>query len=336
MSERNTSHDTIKNVVIGVVIAMVSSVGGYFVNDFLTKEKVSIAHIGIKPKTVAIAASNEFKKKLNGLNGYSNFRTVFDLDNQTHYSADHLKGMLEKMSHELSTLNEKAMVYARELSEIKLMQEDGINPDKFYKIGSKYLDSFNENNLSDLSVILGKIEMEKASNDERLAKLTETIKVIVNETYLSNKQKEFQINVIVLNSGKTQALIRNSGYLKFGEDVVYLKHNEISTDAAYFKSIRSMISNGDFIIVRENAFDSLDLVVDKYNNRQRMLDLVNREYLNGSRVATLVLTDAKGKEVSSEPFIFRNDLEEDRKIGLNEYLENNYSQYIDQNYHARN
>ncbi|WP_122035354.1 hypothetical protein [Aliivibrio sp. EL58] len=337
MPEENVSRNTIKNIVIGVVIALISSVGGYYVNEFLTRERVSVAHIGIKPKTVAIAASNEFKQKVNRLTNTLYIHTVFDIESQTHYSADHIKGILENLSTELFNLNEGNAVYSTELDQIKSMQNGVINPDGFYKIGSKYLDSFNVDNRSDLGVIQGNIEMQRASNEERIIKVTEAIMVIVNEALNSNTEKEFQINVIVLNSGKTQALVRNSGYLKFDEDIVYLKNNDVDTDVAYIKFLRpAMLSNGDFIIVRENAFDSLNLVVDKYNNRQRMLDLVKREYLNSSRIATLVLTDAQGNEISSEPFIFRNDLEEDRKIGLSEFLENNYRLYIDPNYSSRN
>lgn len=328
----STESNNLKSIIVAILIAVVSTTFGVFISEYFDREKVSIAHIGIKPKEVTISASTEFKRHATNVDEYGIYPLSIRRDAKEQYSVEHIKSMLENVSREKLALNDSLAVLKKDLNAINGMKNT--NPDLalFYKIASKYLDSFDSENKLDM--ISAKIEVKIGQNEDRLKKISDAIKVIVNESLRSNREQEFQINVIILNSGKTQALVRNSGYLKFGEDVVYLKQSPISESV--FLPDLNFLSNSDFVVVKEKEFNSINLVVDKYNNRQRMLDLVKREYLNGSRNAQLVLKDSKNEEIYSEMFIFRNDLEEDRKITLREYLESHYREYIDNTYIVSN
>ncbi|OCH01851.1 hypothetical protein [Aliivibrio fischeri] len=328
----------LKNIVVMLGVAILSSVAGYFINDYFSREKISIAHIGIKPKSVTILATNEFKQHVTRLNESNYISFLLGSNSRNDYNSEEIKTLLEQLSNEEFSLTENKLIYEEEYKNITKMKDDGLDLQSFYRIASKYLDNFStDNNQSDLDILLGKISSLKTKNEDRLTKVTSAIKIIVNESLRSTKERQFQIDIIILNSGKTQALIRNSGYLRFGEDIVYLKENESRADSFTFRQLgSSLISNGDFVIVKEKEFSSISLVVDKYNNRQRMLDLVKREYLNGNRDTELVLRDSNDNEIVSDVFIFRNDLEEDRKVTLNEYIENHYKKYIENNYSASN
>ncbi|EKE8763092.1 hypothetical protein ACPFT9_003475 [Vibrio cholerae] len=329
MSESNN----LKSITVAILIAIVSTTFGFFISDYLDREKVSIAHIGIKPKEVTISASAEFKKHATNVDEYGLYPLIFRKGAKEQYSVEHIKSMLENVSREKIALNESLVTFREDLEVINAMKNT--NPDLalFYKIASKYLESFDSEDKLDM--ISAKIEIKIGQSEERLKKINDAIKVIVNEALRSNREQEFQISVIILNAGKTQALVRNSGYLKFGEDVIYLKQASSVSDSIFLPD-QNLLSNTDFVVVKEKEFNSINLIVDKYNNRQRMLDLVKREYLNGSRNAQLVLKDSKNEEIYSETFIFRNDLEENRKITLREYLESHYREYIDNTYIVSN
>ncbi len=140
-------------------------------------------------------------------------------------------------------------------------------------------------------------------------------------------ENQFQVEIIIFNSGKTQSVVKHKGQLIFGNEIINLKKKERRPNR-YLKVEEDTLFDR-FLVVQEKSFNGMTLVVDEYNNRQRMIDLGMREFVAGQRMAKLSFFDIRNKPIFSKDFLFRCEIEESKE-NFRQYIESNYSPYLPQ------
>ena len=127
---------------------------------------------------------------------------------------------------------------------------------------------------------------------------------------LSKALRRSEIFFLIEDYGGVKRFIDNKKI-----NTIYLKNN-ISLSEDIQKTKKHIL---------EHKIDIL--IVDKYNNREKILDLAKREFLSGTRKAVLELRDIKGNILRFGPFIFRADLEYEKRQTLLEHIQKEYRQY---------
>lgn len=315
--------------MLAVGVAVLSGAGGFYVNEYQMRERLAIEHVGVKPLVTETIISPELRALVSQLNSMDRLRIsyLFDSERLKVLDDNEVKEYLEQLLNGRKKYESTLKDYSSDLSQVTtLLGQEVIDSKLFFKLASNYLASDAKETKSNLSKIQVAINANIQNTENLLDKLNQIFKQFISDVYKAKSKASFQIDVILVNHGKTQSLLRNSGEIAFGEDVIYLKKK--NKKYSRFSSLRDDDALDNFIIVGEKAFASMTLIVDEYNNRKRMLDLVKREYLSGSRVSSLRLYDAGGSVVLTKEILFRNDLEEERKVPLLEFINENYGEYL--------
>jgi hypothetical protein len=327
--------DSIKNVpkhifaiVAAILVAILSGGFGFYVNEYQVRAKLAIEHVGVKPLITEIEISPELRALKAELDTMDTEYYVlsFDSDSLKVFDDDKVKAYLESLLNRRKKHETVLKEYSSDLSLVtKMLGQENIDSKGFFKLASSHLKPEAPESKSNLSKVQVAINEKIQNTDHTIAKVNEIFSQLIDDVYKAKGSSSFQIDVILVNNGKTQSLLRNSGQISFGKDVIYLKKNK-KKYSRWSSSSDGVLDS--FIIIKENSFASMTLVIDEYNNRKRMLDLAKREYLSGSRLTTINLYDSKGKIILSKELLFRNDLEEERKVSLLSFIEENYEEYI--------
>lgn len=317
--------------MLAIGVAVLSGAVGFYINEYQMREKLAIEHVGVKPLVSETTISPELRTLVSELDDMDRRSfSIYSIENDRLkvFDDDEVKAYLEQLINRRKKYESNLKEYSSGLSQVTtLLGQEAIDGKSFFKLSSEYLNSDAKESKENLSKIQVAINDKVQNTEDLLNKLNEVFKQLVADVYSAKSKASFQIDVILVNHGKTQSLLRNSGELSFGEDTVYLKKKNR-------KLSRFAIDGGDsdalnnFLIVKEKSFSTMTLVIDEYNNRKRMLDLAKREYLSGSRLATLRLYNSGGVVVLSTEILFRNDLEEERKVPLLDFIAENYSEYV--------
>jgi len=163
------------------------------------------------------------------------------------------------------------------------------------------------------------------------------IRAIAGQIRADDSQRKYKIEVILFNSGKTQAVIKTSGKLNIvqGYDVKngdYVKGTE-STNLKRLNSESSpeesaLSGMGEFMEINSNSFQGFTLVVDNYNNYSQTIDRSENDFAGGQSYAILELTDIDTNQIDASPFKFRSELSDVKEVDLKKLVNEEYSEYL--------
>lgn len=170
-------------------------------------------------------------------------------------------------------------------------------------------------------------------------KVDDVIKQLVQRAKkaLDESKDKFQIEVIAFNEGNTQTVIRYKGVLELGSNQLNFKKADNQKKEDYYTKLSNAMSgktnrggaSSNYLIIEPKSFIVLNIEIDNFNNKNRDIEVVKREYLSGQSSVSLTLFDIQNKPL--KPFIFKlqNDLEYDPNDILNKFITENLTDFAD-------
>jgi hypothetical protein len=194
---------------------------------------------------------------------------------------------------------------------------------RFYKptIISKYI-----------SKPIDKITKLKSKVDDVIKQIAQKAKKALEE----NKDK-FQIEVIAFNEGNTQTVIRYKGLIELGSTQLNLKKSGNQRIEDYYTKLSNAMAgkasqgslSSNYLIIEPKSFIVLNIEIDNFNNKNRDVEVIKREYLSGQSSVLLTLFDIKNNPIRPFSFKLQNDVEYDPNEELNKFVTTNLTAFIE-------
>ena len=300
-------------IIIAILIAGASTIIGYFINSYLTREKLVIEKILIRPLEVSLPINKDIQQEIK--KRFESWGRENPYVDKKVLQEDELIRLLAYLKDQISQYN----------ASIKTYEEDLDNLDKPDADATRWIAKYGYL-LPNSEPTANNLELIKANLTENIKSLKDAnrepeglIKRLIPDILEKAEREDFQINVVLLNYGDIQGLVQGSGRLIFDDDILNLKIMKNPSDRSNPSSF------GQFEKVASRSFSMMTLISDEYNNRERMLDLAKREFLGGNRKAMLELNDVKGRTITYGPFFFRADLEYEKKESLKKRINREYT-----------
>lgn len=323
----------LKALVSGPMVSLyLTAAGGYIgyqITDWLSKEDVVIEGVIVKQKPAIVDIPKNLLDEINQsieLDYYPR-ENKNDLEaSSTLYDDVKLILTLKRLGERYSSVNELRDKISSDPSEV-----DYINA--YFSLDKKYLKS---------NIILTKAdsnsynygytkfsEIEKKEIEKELArtkkKIADTINSLIQliDDELSTENAEFLVDILVSNTGGTQAVIRNKAIIvltESGGQRIMMKRNEVTQneDPVFGKE---SVSDQNFKIIESKGFTSLQLHVEDeniYNTNANIIDAYKSYQLR--QKFEVILFDMKNNELGPFKFEFRNDLENDPNRKLKQII----------------
>lgn len=238
---------------------------------------------------------------------------------------------LERKTNKLTTIKNNNDSTELRSADIDLYDEFG--EIEMYSLSRRYLS--NEPSIIDKEEIQKVIDKNNVELNENNTLIEELVK-IANRSIQKNKG-DFQLEIVLFNSGNTQGVVRYKGQLILNKVILNLSKKlalkkNIDKDMKYlgdaFKGEREEEFLQNFVIIEPKSFSGLTLIIEQFNNRQRDIETIQREYISGYRQVLLLLFDIENNKLKESAFQLINDIEMDESESLMKYLENNYTRYL--------
>lgn len=342
---RNQTNDKIKNgrkksffeklfsrqkalhkIIIGVIVAIASSILIYFIHEYLNREILTIESITIRPRDILLRLPkdiDDFFKKMAS-------KKIFYISlNENILTEKFARSLLERLHREKQNTDTKLERMRKDNSFItaQLKNPEASISSEFYRLVTDYETRDMPISQDSLKQIARIVEDRIKKKEEAKILMEKAIHKLVAFFLSTFPENQFQVEIIIFNSGKTQSVVKHKGQLIFGNEIINLKKKERRPNR-YLKVEEDTLFDR-FLVVQEKSFNGMTLVVDEYNNRQRMIDLGMREFVAGQRMAKLSFFDIRNKPIFSKDFLFRCEIEESKE-NFRQYIESNYSPYLPQ------
>lgn len=320
---------------------------GFYVYDTLGREIIEIANIEVRQVPINIEIQkNQLSKELTiKLENYTvsktkdstnKPKTIFSeidykiLLDKIHSKLKRIKGALELRQSDLDEINKidpskidtfvKVRTLLRRYTKSRTLDLNRIDP-------SKQEDEFKKSKDSAVKVVKETIERGKVDVED----YTSLVENLVQQAYkqLAQNESNYQIEVVLFNSGGKQAVVRYKGHLRMQDDTikVNLKKPTDDNQKTFQGELDGEAFLRDFVIINSKSFNGMTLVVDKFNNRQRDIKFSQREYAAGQQEAELYIYDINNKVTRKKKFNFRNVLYEEEKESFKSILDKEYKAF---------
>lgn len=329
-------------------IGVLSGITTYFFYAYFNRDIVTIQSALVRQKDLTLALerplSNKLGELLNG--GYSGFREnsnedLTSLDKV--YILEVLKVLTANSANKTDIIDE--LTKAKNLlMDDSTAKKDSLSVDAIDKLidDNRFRELFSLNRVivnlvnkktKNISREMVKSEIIKRIdvNSKSRSEIDEMIKSIAQKTKraLELNNDKFQIEIIAFNDGNQQTVIRNKGSLVLGQTQLNLKkvtYQKNEDDMTKLSKIIAGKYNQDgtannYLIVQPKSFIVMNLEMDAFNNKDRDIRVIQREYLSGQSNVELTLYDIKNQPIKPFVFLLQNDIEFEPNDELRKYIQ---------------
>jgi hypothetical protein len=322
----------ISGPMVSLYLAAAGGYIGYQITTWLSREKIIAEGVIVKQKPVIVDIPKDLLKDIQVFDSYE-FNPVSERNNDLESSAtlfddSKLISILKSLGKYYSRLNElRDKIISDNLTE---NYSDALNsiPRK-YKISNDTLKALDDSDYffdfyrQDFTIGQKK-EIEKELTRAKI-KIRDLIEALIEliEDELSSENTGFLVDILVSNSGGTQAVIRNKAIIvltQSGDQRIMMKRNEIKQDESLIGD-KTSEGNENFKILEAKGFTSLQLHVEDeniYNTNTNIIDAYKAYQLRQD--FEVILFDMKNNEVGPFKFKLRNDLENDPNRKLKQIM----------------
>jgi len=326
-------------------ITIITGVLTFFMYAYFNRDKVNIESVLVRPKelltNIDLTLASKLSTQLNDRYIERTENSTYDL---TNLDKNFLLLTLKRLYDKSSGYQQKLTEYKDKLIKLNEISEDSLTQDEFEKLGINIYSSFEED---DVISTTGKKEIKIPKKDIRTKyflkpiettanlklKVDDVIKQLIQKTKkaLEENIDKFQIEVIAFNEGNTQTVIRHKGTLELGSTQLNLKKSDNQKIEDYYTKLSNAMSgkssavgsSSNYIIIEPRSFIVLNIEIDNFNNKNRDIDVIKREYVSGQSLVKITLFDIKNNPLKPFKFKLQNDVENDPNEELNKFISEN-------------
>jgi len=282
-------------------ITIITGVLTFFMYAYFNRDKVNIESVLVRPKelltNIDLTLASKLSTQLNDRYIERTENSTYDL---TNLDKNFLLLTLKRLYDKSSGYQQKLTEYKDKLIKLNEISEDSLTQDEFEKLGINIYSSFEED---DVISTTGKKEIKIPKKDIRTKyflkpiettanlklKVDDVIKQLIQKTKkaLEENIDKFQIEVIAFNEGNTQTVIRHKGTLELGSTQLNLKKSDNQKIEDYYTKLSNAMSgkssavgsSSNYIIIEPRSFIVLNIEIDNFNNKNRDIDVIKREYV---------------------------------------------------------
>jgi hypothetical protein len=324
-------------------IAVLTGITTFFLFAHFNREIIRVQSISVRPKEIVLTIDRTLQNKLSKLTSESSIERIQNAATDlTSINKDYIIESLKGLQKKSSDFDDRIKQLNKIKSQVNEMKTDSVSTEEIERLNSSediYYDYDEEISYSDRYYKKKKkarqlIVDETNKAIEKLTKIKTDIDLLIKTLALKSKKAlddnkdKFQIEIIVFNEGNQQTVVRNKGNLLLGQTQINLKRASFLKIEDYYSKLSKAVSgkyhqdgsSSNYIIIEPKSFIVLNLEIDVFNNKNRDIEVIKREYLSGQSSVELTLYDIKNKPIEPYTFLLQNDIEFDPNDELLKYI----------------
>ncbi|MFH6988884.1 hypothetical protein ACHRVW_14170 [Flavobacterium collinsii] len=323
-------------------IAVLTGVTTYFLYSYFNREIIRIQSISVRPKEIVLTIDRTLQNKLSKFTSESSIERIQNgATDLTSINKEYVIESLKSLQKKSSDLDDRIKQLSQLKSQVNEIKTDSISNEEIEKINSSEDIDFDDEILFPGSARYLKRKKAKQlvidETNKTIDKVTKTktdIDLIIKTLAIKSKKAlddnkdKFQIEIIVFNEGNQQTVVRNKGSLLLGQTQINLKRASFLKIEDYYSKLSKAISgkyhqdgsSSNYIIIEPKSFIVLNLEIDIFNNKNRDIEVIKREYLSGQSSVELTLYDIKNNPIKPYTCLLQNDIEFDPNDELLKYI----------------
>ena len=342
--KRNNIFKNLSNPMKVLITTALTIFLTYSITTYLNRDIVKLQSVSVRPKEISLTVDRQLATKLSNLLNQSYFdraqNAKLDL---TTIDKDYIVESIKFLASKSGSISDKITEQTKIKSQINDIHNDSLSKEELSNI-NKLNNSFYDDDedityvgnsvnrkrkilkqqiIENVNRSIEKLTQEKNDIDGVVKSLAQKSKKALDE----NKDK-FQIEIIAFNEGNQQTVIRHKGSLLLGQTQINLKKASTQKIEDYFSKLSKAQagkyhqdgSSSNYLIIEPKSFIVMNLEIDKFNNKNRDIEVIKREYLSGQSKVELTLFDIKNNPIKPYSFLLQNDIEFDPNDELFKYI----------------
>lgn len=337
--------------IVAIIVTIITGIITFFIYSYFNRDKVNIESALVKTKDLQILIDLTLASKLNdelNSNSYAVDRSESSIYDLTIIDKDYLLLILKK-------LNDKSILLKKRINDLEndknklnelgnlitIDDIDKLNLTNYNSVIREFYDEPKKDTLKKADIIATYITVPVKRTKELKNNVDAVIKQLTQKTSIAlEKSKErFEIEVIAFNEGNTQTVIRYKGLLELGSTQLNLKRADNPKREDYYTKISNAMLGkrgrtegiSNYIIIEPRSFIVLNLEIDNFNNKERDISVIKREYISGQSSVSLTLFDIKNNPIKPFTYKLQNDIDSDPNEILEKFIKDNLNNYIEPN-----